>query len=280
MLSYTPKVVIAYASEDNTYRQKLENLLTQLKVTLWHVGNIQAGQVIQNQINDNLNEADIVLLLLSADFFVANNNLYDAAVRLHQDGKIELIPIYLRYCLWESSEIAGLQVLPKDKEPIVRTNGNQDYWLMNVAKEIQKVVKELQATRQIPATQLAKEAVKNLTPALSTADSAAVTQLGTSIVQKEFLNKLQVLPSLQKSPSFQGFLQNTTSISPPQLSNLEQSLASLLTSDDTLLQTVTTFLQRLERVANKENVVVIHGKNMVIGSSINAGGDVHIGDKN
>lgn len=277
MTTYTPKVVIAYASEDNAYRQKLENLLTQLKVTLWHVGNIRAGQVIQTQINDNLNEADIVLLLLSADFFVANNNLYDAAVRLHQDGKIELIPIYLRYCLWESSEIAGLQVLPKDKEPIVRTVGNQDYWLMKVAKDIQEVVKKLQNTRQIPALQLAKETVKNLTPALSSTDSAAVTQLGTSIVQKEFLNQLQTHPTLRQNPSFQGFLQSQ---SPNFSSQFEQSLSHLLSSDHTLLQTVTTFLQRLGRVANQENVVVVHGKNMVIGSSINAGGDVHIGDKN
>ena len=68
----TLKIFYSYAHEDETLQTELEKHLSNLRrqgyITTWHDRDISAGQEWKREINDHLNEAHIILLLVSPDF--------------------------------------------------------------------------------------------------------------------------------------------------------------------------------------------------------------------
>ncbi len=66
------EIFISYASEDEKLRAKLVTHLAALKrqglVTVWHNHKIGPGLDRQTEIDRHLNAAQIILLLVSADF--------------------------------------------------------------------------------------------------------------------------------------------------------------------------------------------------------------------
>ena len=65
-------VFFSYSHADEALRNELEKHLSVLRregvITTWHDRRIGPGEELHGQINDQLNSADIVLLLVSADF--------------------------------------------------------------------------------------------------------------------------------------------------------------------------------------------------------------------
>lgn len=115
----------SYSHKDEKLRDKLETHLALLKrqsvIASWHDRKIGAGQEWANQINEYLNSAQIILLLVSSDF-LASDYCYDIelkrAMERHKAGEARVIPIILRPCDWQSAPIGGLQALPRDAKPI------------------------------------------------------------------------------------------------------------------------------------------------------------------
>ena len=119
-------------------------------IDTWHDRKIGAGKEWAKQIDDNLNEADIILLLVSPDF-VDSNYCYDnelkQAMKRHNDGEAVVIPVILRPCDWSGLSFAKLQAFPKDANPI-STSEDTDAALLDVEKGIGKVAQALFAKRQ------------------------------------------------------------------------------------------------------------------------------------
>jgi internalin A len=67
------------------------------------------------KIDNNLEEADIILLLVSADF-IASDYCYDIemkrALERHESGEARVIPIIVRDVSWQSAPFGKLQALP------------------------------------------------------------------------------------------------------------------------------------------------------------------------
>lgn len=147
----TIEVFYSYAHKDEKLRKKLEMQLSLLKqqghITNWHDRKIDAGQEWANKINEHLNTADIILLLVSPDF-LASDYCYSTemkrALERHENGEARVIPIILRPVDWENAPFSGLQALPQDGKPVTnRSWGSQDEALLDVAKGIRKVVEEI-----------------------------------------------------------------------------------------------------------------------------------------
>jgi hypothetical protein len=147
----TIEVFYSYAHKDEKLRNKLETQLSLLKqqghITNWHDRKIDAGQEWANKINEQLNSADIILLLVSPDF-LASEYCYSIemkhALERHECGEARVIPIVLRPVDWEKAPFSGLQALPQDGKPVTsRSWGSQDAALLDVAKGIRKVVEEI-----------------------------------------------------------------------------------------------------------------------------------------
>jgi len=143
---------IAYSHVDEEAKNALlKHLgpLTRLRlIDSWHDRKIKAGEEWDKTISSKLDQADIILLLVSIDF-INSEYCYDIelekAMERHEAGTARVIPIILRPCLWNHASFAKLQALPKDAKAIAAW-ADKDEALENVADGLMQVAKELLAS--------------------------------------------------------------------------------------------------------------------------------------
>jgi hypothetical protein len=144
-------VFFSYSHKDEALRDELEVHLAMLKregvIAAWHDRKILAGDELNGQIHARLNDAQVILLLVSPDF-LASTYCYDVEVKrameLHEEGRARVIPVILRPSDWQSSApFAKLLAAPKDGKPITKWADRDEAWL--------DVVRQLRAALPKPA---------------------------------------------------------------------------------------------------------------------------------
>jgi hypothetical protein len=142
------EVFYTYASEDKELVINLDNQLALLKrlglIIDWHNDKIRAGQETAGEIEKHFNSAQIILLLVSANF-LASEACYDIAKRAMERRKAEtaqVIPIILKPVDWRGAPFDGLDVLPKNKKPITSWSNREEAFL-EVSQGIRDVVEEM-----------------------------------------------------------------------------------------------------------------------------------------
>lgn len=151
------KIFYCYAHEDKGYRETLEKHLSTLRqlelVTEWSDRNISAGKEWTNEVDNNLNTADIILLLISPDFMhsdYCHGIEMKRALERQKNGTARVIPIILRHGDYEGAAFNHLQTLPTGKIPVAhRKWSHRDEAFSDVAQGIRKVVKELLCEQQL-----------------------------------------------------------------------------------------------------------------------------------
>jgi len=96
------KLFISYSHKDEQYKDQLETQLSILKrnkvVSSWHDRKIIAGQEWKGEIDNNLEESEVILLLVSPDF-LDSDYCYDKemgrAIERHDNKNAIVIPIIL-----------------------------------------------------------------------------------------------------------------------------------------------------------------------------------------
>jgi hypothetical protein len=132
----------SYSHKDEGLRDKLEVHFAMLKrqgvIETWHDRRIVAGDDFAGRIGEELERADIILLLVSPDF-LASDYCYDIemtrAIERHQAGEARVIPVVLRPCDWHDAPFGMLNAAPKDGKPI-STWPDLDEALLDVVKAI------------------------------------------------------------------------------------------------------------------------------------------------
>ena len=145
------EVFVAYAHRDEALRNELEVHLAVLKseglINLWHDRRIEAGTEWEGEIDEHLESAPVILLLVSPDF-LASKYCYGReaarALERHKAGTARVIPVVLRPCQWERTPISGLQALPTDARPVTRWEDVDEAWL-NVANGIAEALEEVES---------------------------------------------------------------------------------------------------------------------------------------
>ena len=97
------EVFYSYAHEDEALIKELRKHLTILKrqgvIRDWYDREITAGTEWKGQIDQHLNAAGVILLVISADF-LASDYCYDVemtrALERHDQGEARVIPVLLR----------------------------------------------------------------------------------------------------------------------------------------------------------------------------------------
>src|SRR6266496_2569771 len=115
------EVFYSYAHEDEPFRQQLEKHLSTLRlqglITQWHDRHILAGTDWSETIDTHLENASVILLLISADF-LASDYCYGIEMKraLERDAANEarVVPILVRPVDWTDAPFAHLQALPTD----------------------------------------------------------------------------------------------------------------------------------------------------------------------
>ncbi len=137
-----------FAPEDVSLHEQLEKHLSSLKrqglISLWSVDKTLAGADRKVEIERHFNAAQIILLLLSADFFDSEhcNDVMMRALQRQKEDHIRVIPILLRAVDWENSPISRLQTLPSNGNFVTQWPNSDDAF-SHIAKEIRKIVAAL-----------------------------------------------------------------------------------------------------------------------------------------
>jgi hypothetical protein len=149
------QVFCSYSHKDEKLRDQLEVHLVSLRrqglISLWHDRKIRAGEEWKGQIDSYLEAAQIILLLISADF-LASDYCYDVemkrALERHIRGDACVIPIILSPVAgWKevsigSFRLGNLQAVPRDGKP-VKTWADRNEAFQNIAEELRAVIREL-----------------------------------------------------------------------------------------------------------------------------------------
>src|SRR5262245_33843325 len=149
------KVFYSYAHEDEDLREELEKHFSALRragfIDGWHKRQISAGAEWKDMIDEHLEAAGIILLLVSSDF-LASDYCYDEemkrAMERHESGEARVIPIILRMCDWEDALFGKLQALPKNGKAIKRWE-DRDEAFTNIVAGIKRVIHEMNRPPQL-----------------------------------------------------------------------------------------------------------------------------------
>ncbi|HWT38066.1 MAG TPA: toll/interleukin-1 receptor domain-containing protein [Paraburkholderia sp.] len=150
------RVFYSYSHVDAELRANLAShlapLVQQGKIEEWHDRKITPGKDWDQEISDALDSADIILLLVSADFLASEYSFgveVDRALALVKEKDIHVIPVLLRPCLWEESRFSALQPLPRNQKPVTSWPSRDDAF-KEIAHEIGKLA-SLPKPQRMPA---------------------------------------------------------------------------------------------------------------------------------
>ena len=153
------KVFFSYAHADEAHRKTLAKHLSALEdeglIAVWHDRKITGGREWAGAIDAALRSADIVLLLISADFLdsdYCNDVELTEAIRRHDAAQARVVPVILRSCDWEHSRFARFNALPPDGVPVVEAE-HPDQRFVAVARGLRAIVAELTSPDSATTTQ-------------------------------------------------------------------------------------------------------------------------------
>ena len=140
------RVFISYSHKDEDIKDKLDAHLAFLKrderIVTWNDRKILAGQEWDLKIKEELDHADLILLLISANF-IASDYIWKfeltKAIERNNSGMAIVIPIFCKPCNFENMPFAKIQGLPKSSTPIILAK-NMDEILTEVTSNICSVI--------------------------------------------------------------------------------------------------------------------------------------------
>ncbi len=141
------KAFISYSHRDTDALVRLHvhlaNLQREGQIDTWYDREILAGDVLDDEINRELETADIFLLMVSPDFIASNycvDQEMQRALERHAAQEARVVPIIVEPCDWAAMpQLRRLKAVPKDGLPISEwTNDNTAY--LDVVQEIRRIV--------------------------------------------------------------------------------------------------------------------------------------------
>jgi TIR domain-containing protein len=146
-------VFVSYSHLDEKFREELDFQLTILQnkryLNWWTDKRLIPGDEWEKAILDQLDKADIILLLVSS-YFLASPFCWRVelkkAIKRHDEGVARVVPIFVRECVPEETPIEKLHGVPRKDRPISTWKDRHKAWA-NVATGVQKAVEEWRKRR-------------------------------------------------------------------------------------------------------------------------------------
>lgn len=140
---------LVYAQQDLELRNQLATHLSVLKrqgvIDNWYERRVVAGEEVGSKVNEHLEAAQIILLLVSPDF-VASDYCYDfeisRALEKHRNREARVIPVILRPVEWMLTPFGKLQGIPQDGRPVTSWKNIDEAWL-DIASSLRHVSEEM-----------------------------------------------------------------------------------------------------------------------------------------
>ena len=99
-------------------------------LAVWSERHLLAGASRQEQIDEHLEQANLLVLLLSADFFTDDDciALMEQAIHHYQNNSLRVLPLLLRPVAWQESPLKGFACLPSNGIPITQWSNQDEAW--------------------------------------------------------------------------------------------------------------------------------------------------------
>ena len=130
------KLFISYSHKDETLVSKFISHIAPLKsngiISEWYDRKIETGEEYQNDIDNNLENADIICLMISDNFLSSNACIQekDVSLLLRDKKGIRVIPLILSPCVWTiHKELSTLLAIPTDGKPITSFSNQNEGWV-------------------------------------------------------------------------------------------------------------------------------------------------------
>ncbi|XXT14944.1 toll/interleukin-1 receptor domain-containing protein [Sorangium sp. So ce429] len=144
------ELFVSFAPADDAFAECLEKHLAPLEsrgiVRAWSERRIEPGVDRETELCARLDEADLVLLLISADFLAspACMRIAQRALELERParGAVEIIPILVRAADWEITSLAQFEALPGNRTPVASWSNQDDAWV-DVVRGIRASIRSL-----------------------------------------------------------------------------------------------------------------------------------------
>ena len=139
----------SYAHIDESYRKELKTHLSLLQrqgiIEGWNDREIETGEGWREEITEQLEKADIILLLISANF-IESHFCYEIemkhAMGRHNKGEARVIPVIIRDCSWSKAPFGELQAIPANGKAVDLWDNRDSAW-RNVSEEIERAAESL-----------------------------------------------------------------------------------------------------------------------------------------
>lgn len=181
-------VFVSYSHDEDRRWFESGSLIPYLKNSLrreavfWHDHGLEPGDVFRREIEEEIDRADLVILLISQGFLnsefiekVELPRIMDRAER----AQLEVIPLLTHPCLWQELEfIARYQIVPGQPTPLIEYTGSSRDWarvkfetLKAVKSRIDRIIGKRKHEKVISAT-IGEEAPMWPSPTWPATDSA------------------------------------------------------------------------------------------------------------
>lgn len=196
------KVFISYSHKDETHKEDLEEHLTMLKrsnvISVWHDRKILPAEDWKDQIDTNLESADIILFLVSPSF-LASDYCYDKevnrAMERQDQGTAQIISIIVRPCDWGACDFSKFQAVPKDAQAITTWSDKDTAWL-DAINGIKEHITNFTPKKKLEIVEVIDYGIKPSNSLLEWINDTEIS-LTHRKVNKILLSNIYVVPDLE-----------------------------------------------------------------------------------
>jgi Leucine-rich repeat (LRR) protein len=131
-----PKIFISYSHADSSFKDEFKTAMIAITnwwqgdLMIWDDQHIRPGMDWNREIENNLEDSDIVVCLLSTDFLASDYCKKEmiTALKMRENEGALVIPILVRPCAWEYTPFASLQFTNKKGCPITLSENKDVAW--------------------------------------------------------------------------------------------------------------------------------------------------------
>jgi hypothetical protein len=217
---------ISYSHLDKEFLTALHEhsaaLRRQNLLEAWTDREIDAGGVLDDEIADAMNDANLFLLLVSSSFINSDycyEKEFKKALEKYKLGKALIVPIIVRPCDWEIPELRQFKALPEDGKAV-----HSKHWhsmdeafanivsgLRSMLEKRRKKAERIQAAEHLPARESEKEVTRGAKfekPVLPFAKE--ILDLILAHPNEEEQGLTEILRDSPEGPLHRAFIPNTT----------------------------------------------------------------------
>jgi internalin A len=139
-------VFISYSKSNidylNNFKKQLKPLERNGSIKVWDDSKLVAGEVWKKAIENQLNTADIIVFLVSADM-ISTDYVWDVEMVIafdrHKKGEVVVVPVILEDCGWQQTDFKDLNALPEKGRPISTYRNQADGFFLVYEKIVELI---------------------------------------------------------------------------------------------------------------------------------------------